>query len=53
MAVNNVEYMCSYCGKKVVKNIKSGRPDPGTCPRKGKTKTGKTSPHSWRVNRKF
>jgi hypothetical protein len=41
-----VEYMCTTCGRKQVKGVKSGRPMPGTCPRK----TG-NRPHSWVKNR--
>jgi len=48
-----VEYKCSYCGKTVKKYQSTGRPEPGTCPRKGKTKDGRTKPHSWVINRKF
>lgn len=43
------EYMCSWCGKRVASAI--GRPSPGTCPRKGKTKDGRTKPHTWVVTR--
>ena len=43
-----IEYMCSYCGKKTSKGANSGKPMPGTCPRK---KNG--GPHSWTVNRKY
>lgn len=41
-----IEYMCSYCGKKVVRSSSLGRPAPGRCPRKQGDK-----PHSWRQNR--
>lgn len=44
----HVEYMCSQCGNKQVRRIGTGKPLPGTCPKK----TGK-KPHSWVVNRKF
>lgn len=46
--VKMVEYMCSYCGKKVTRSLRFGRPDPGKCPRK----TG-DKPHSWVINRKY
>jgi len=42
------EYMCSYCGRKVIRSNTSGRPQPGKCPRK----TG-DKPHSWRINKKY
>lgn len=44
----NVEYMCSYCGKKQVKLINMGRPMPGTCPRRNGS-----MPHRWITNKKF
>ena len=43
-----IEYMCSYCGRKMIRADWAGRPDPGTCPRK----TG-DKPHSWRKNREI
>lgn len=50
---SNIEYMCSYCGTKTTRSATSGRPDPGTCPRKPKTKDGRGKPHSWVINRKY
>jgi len=50
---NRVEWMCSYCGMRMVRDAKGGRPMPGTCNRKGKTAAGKTKPHSWVVSRRF
>lgn len=44
----NIEYMCSYCGKRSTRTVLAGRPAPGICPRK--TNRG---PHSWRINRKY
>ena len=41
------EFQCSYCGMRVTRSITAGRPTPGTCPRKGKTRDGRTKPHSW------
>ncbi len=41
------EYQCSYCGSKVIRSVNAGRPSPGTCLRKGKTKDGRTKPHTW------
>lgn len=43
--IKRVEYMCSYCGIKKISTI--GRPQPGICTRKGKTKDGRTKPHTW------
>ena len=43
-----VEFMCTYCGKKISKSATNGRPDPGKCPKK----TG-DKPHSWVINRKW
>ena len=51
--VKAVEYICSYCGRKVMQGVMSGRPTPGYCPRKTKNADGSMKPHSWRVNRKF
>lgn len=53
MATTRIEYMCSYCGIKQTKAANAGRPMPGTCSKKGKTRDGKSKPHSWVVNRKF
>lgn len=46
--IKKIEYMCSYCGRKMTKGENTGRPLPGVCPRK---QNG--GPHSWRVNRKY
>lgn len=43
-----IEYKCSYCGKLETRGKNSGRPYPGTCPRK----TG-DKPHSWIINKKI
>ena len=43
-----IEWMCTHCGKKILKMDITGRPDPGKCPRK----TG-NRPHTWVKNRKF
>ncbi|WP_169534994.1 hypothetical protein [Selenomonas ruminantium] len=48
MATKRIEYMCSQCGKKEIRFVSMGKPQPGKCPRKGNGK-----PHSWTVNRKF
>ena len=47
MATTNIEYICTYCGKKTVRAGNQGRPVPGKCPRK----TG-DKPHTWVVNKK-
>lgn len=41
-----IEYMCTYCGKRVVKKASFGRPNPDKCPRKNGDR-----PHSWVKNR--
>ena len=46
--ITHVEYICSYCGNKVVRMVNTGKPMPGKCPRKQGNK-----PHSWTVNRKY
>ena len=46
-----IEYICTYCGAKKVITENLGRPDPGTCLRKGKGVNGKGKPHSWVRNR--
>lgn len=48
MATKRIEYMCSHCGKKEIRFVSMGRPQPGKCPRKKGDK-----PHTWTVNRKF
>ena len=37
-----IEYMCRYCGLKTTRGVVMGRPMPGNCPKKGKTRDGKT-----------
>ena len=51
--IKNIEYMCSYCGQRVVYSVTRGRPQPGQCPRKSKDSSGKYKPHTWVVNRKW
>lgn len=48
MAGQRIEYMCTCCGKKEIRNTWAGRPMPGKCPRKSGDK-----PHTWVVNRKL
>ena len=43
-----IEWMCTHCGQKVTRAESTGRPAPGTCPRK----PGK-GPHTWVKNRKI
>lgn len=44
----HIEYICTYCGMKIIKGKEAGRPNPGKCPRKEGNK-----PHCWRINRKM
>lgn len=46
--VYTIEWMCSYCGKKVTAPETYGRPAPGCCMRKGNGQ-----PHRWVKNRKY
>lgn len=48
-----IEYMCTWCGKRAIKMAAAGRPEPGTCPKKGTTRDGKGKPHTWVINRKI
>ena len=48
MATKRIEYMCSYCGKKELRFVSMGKPQPGKCPRKQGDK-----PHTWMVNRRL
>lgn len=50
---SKIEYKCSYCGSVVSRLKNSGRPDPGECDRKPRTKDGKKKPHTWVINRKY
>lgn len=50
----DIEYMCTYCGKKVRKIDSMGRPEPGICPRRNYPKISKMPlPHRWVINRKL
>lgn len=51
--MENIEYICTWCGRKERRLRPLGRPAPGSCPRKPKTRDGKTKPHTWVVNKKF
>jgi len=46
--VTAIEYMCTYCGKKVARTVNGGRPDPGKCPRRQREQV-----HRWVINRKY
>lgn len=48
-----VQYKCSYCGTTTTRSVSAGRPNPGNCTRKPKTKDGKYKPHSWVINKKW
>ena len=50
--VKNIEYMCTWCGKKTIRLSSRGRPEPGNCPRKSKDAKGHNRPHTWVINRK-
>ena len=49
----SIEYMCRYCGTKTIRSTSQGRPMPGNCSRKPKTRDGKMQPHTWVINRKI
>ena len=53
MEKKNIEYQCTWCGVKQIRSVNQGRPSPGSCPRKPKTKTGASKPHTWVINRRF
>lgn len=38
-------WMCTWCGRTMTSV--TGRPYPGECPRKGKTRDGRPKPHTW------
>ena len=46
------EYMCSWCGERIIRFSSVGKPLPGDCPRR-KMANGTYKPHVWVVNRKF
>ncbi len=48
-----IEYMCTYCGTKVIRAKSTGRPAPGKCARKPKNSAGQMRPHTWIINRKI
>lgn len=48
-----VEYVCTWCGMKVMRAATAGRPMPGCCTRKPKSRNGMTKPHTWVINRRL
>lgn len=44
--MKKIEWMCTTCGRKMVKSDISGRPAPGACPKKPNK-----SHHTWVKNR--
>lgn len=48
-----IEYICTWCGARKTLHKVYGRPEPGECPRKPKSRNGKSKPHTWVINRKF
>lgn len=48
--MKSIEFMCTYCGTKIVRGEQAGRPSPGNCPRR-KKKDGTYQPHRWVKNR--
>lgn len=53
MKLTKVEFMCTWCGRKETRSAIMGRPLPGACLKKPKSKDGKSKPHTWVVNRKY
>lgn len=49
----SIDYVCTWCGKHDLRSANMGRPAPGVCPRKPKSRDGQSKPHTWTVNRKF
>ena len=50
--ITNVDYMCVYCGRRVVRSIKTGRPLAGICTAR-KLPNGRPLPHRWVVNKRY
>ena len=46
-----VEYMCTWCGKRVIKDKRFGRPMPGICPLRSTAE--RKRPHVWVSNRQL
>ncbi len=53
MEAKRIEYICTYCGIKTNRAVNCGRPAPGTCTKKPKSKDGTGKPHTWRINRRY
>lgn len=43
----SIRWVCTYCGQRVTRFETQGRPQPGICYKKGKTKDGRPKPHTW------
>lgn len=48
-----IEYICTYCGRRMIRSKMFGRPDPGGCPRKPRLPDGKMRPHTWTISRQI
>ena len=53
MSIGHIEYMCTWCGKRELRSANAGRPSPGNCSRKPKTRNGKPRPHTWIINKRI
>lgn len=53
MAKGVIEYICTWCGAKVIRGPTLGRPQPGCCPRKPRGRDGKMRPHTWTINKRI
>lgn len=53
MAKGVIEYICTWCGAKVIRGPTLGRPQPGCCPRKPRGRDGKMRPHTWTINKRM
>lgn len=51
--VRSVEYRCTYCGKRVVRGAKMGKPLAAACPAREKFSNGKKPPHRWEKINEF
>jgi len=47
-----VKWQCTYCGNQTTQS-EGIRPQPGTCMKKGKTREGKSKPHTWVKVKKY
>ncbi|MDY4588073.1 MAG: hypothetical protein SPD47_06450 [Oscillospiraceae bacterium] len=53
LTIKTIEYKCSWCGATETRSTMAGRPSPGYCPRKPKSKDGTMKPHTWVKNRSW